>query len=87
MTGPNLSQAVERESNRSTSNANCIEVARLDEAVWRKSSRSDCSSSGECVEVTWLAGPANAVRDSKNPHGPVLNLPSAAWSHFLDLIS
>jgi hypothetical protein len=42
-------------------------------ARWKKSSRSG-GSSGNCVEMTLTAGVA-AVRDSKNPDGPVL-----AWA-------
>jgi hypothetical protein len=49
-------------------------------AAWRKSSYS--GSEGNCVEVAWLA-PATAVRDSKNPTGPVLTFPVRAWSSFL----
>lgn len=61
---------------------NCVELA------WRKSSFSntgDClelgwrkssfSDTGDCVEVTW-----SAVRDSKNPAGPILHLGPASLS-------
>jgi hypothetical protein len=40
-------------------------------ARWRKSSRS-IGNAGECVEV------AHALRDSKNPTGPVLSVPVEA---------
>lgn len=36
---------------------------------WKKSSRS--AQDAECVELAY----SGAVRDSKNPEGPVLNLP------------
>jgi hypothetical protein len=49
-------------------------------AVWRKSSRSN--SGGNCVEVAVLSA-AVAVRDSKDPHGPVLAVPPAAWNAFV----
>jgi hypothetical protein len=45
--------------------------------TWRKSSFS--ASETDCVEVAWPAGGA-AVRDSKNPAGPVLLL--AERSHY-----
>jgi hypothetical protein len=47
--------------------------------VWRKSSHSGEVS---CVETAALAGQA-AVRDSKDPYGPVLTFSPAAWITFL----
>lgn len=44
----------------------------LSNVMWRKSSRST-SSGGNCVEVAGLPGMV-AVRDSKDPDGPVLLL-------------
>ncbi|WUH96259.1 DUF397 domain-containing protein [Spirillospora sp. NBC_00431] len=55
----------------------CIEVAGL----WRKSSRSS-SNMDECVEVA-QAKRAVAVRDSKDPDGPVLTFALRAWGAFL----
>ena len=43
----------------------------LTRAKWRKSSRSG-DNGGACVEVARNLPRIVAVRDSKNPHGPVL---------------
>ena len=50
-------------------------------AVWRKSTRSgpNCDN---CVEVAFVEG-AIAVRDSKNPAGPVLVFTPAEWDAFV----
>ncbi|WP_141578663.1 DUF397 domain-containing protein [Actinomadura sp. WMMA1423] len=48
----------------------------LTNATWRKSSYSG-SNGGDCVELADAAG-AVAVRDSKDPDGPVLLLNRAA---------
>ena len=62
--------------------ANCVEVA------WRKSSHS--TANGHCTEVAVLPGPVPdagyviAVRDSKDPDGPVLSFTPADWHTFTD---
>lgn len=48
----------------------------LKNAKWRKARRS-LSNGGECVELAGVGG-AVAVRDSKDPDGPVLLLTRAA---------
>ncbi|TDC90220.1 DUF397 domain-containing protein [Actinomadura sp. 7K507] len=48
----------------------------LKNAKWRKAGRS-LSNGGECIELADVAG-AVAVRDSKDPDGPVLLLTRAA---------
>ena len=52
-------------------------------ARWSKSSYSN-GSGGECVETTTLDRSAMAVRDSKDPCGPVLTFGPDAWRSFLD---
>ena len=75
-----LTRAQWRKSSRSGSNGgNCVEVG----AVWRKSSHSG-SNGGDCVEVADISlDDAVAVRDSKNPDGPVLVLEPAGWRGFI----
>ncbi len=52
------------------------------ELVWRKSSYSG-GNGGDCVEVAVTPGGGRAVRDSKDPHGPVLEFTKAEWMAFL----
>jgi Domain of unknown function (DUF397) len=53
--------------------------------TWRRSSYST-GSGGNCVEVAAsLPGPV-AVRDSKDPAGPVLFFTPAGWSAFLGAV-
>lgn len=51
--------------------------------MWRTSSRS--GTNANCVEVATLARAA-AVRDSKDPDGPVLAFPRPAWTDFLSAL-
>ncbi|MBO7938296.1 DUF397 domain-containing protein [Streptomyces antibioticus] len=53
----------------------------MESSVWRKSSYSG-DQGGDCVEVADTAS-AVAIRDSKNPAGPILTLDPAAFSEFL----
>jgi hypothetical protein len=73
-----LTHAQWRKSSYSSANGACIEVAHVP-AQWRKSTHS--SGSGQCVEVARLPE-AIAVRDSKDPDGPVLTLTPQAWRSF-----
>jgi Domain of unknown function (DUF397) len=52
----------------------------LDHAQWRKSRRSGAGNA--CVEVAALADGSRAIRDSKDPSGPVLTLNPTAWTAF-----
>ncbi|MGW2559940.1 DUF397 domain-containing protein [Streptomyces sp. NPDC001514] len=63
----------------------CVEVAYdfPGAAPWRKSSYSD-GDGGECVEVLDDIPGVVPVRDSKNPAGPALIVPAAAWTVFVD---
>lgn len=47
---------------------------------WRKSSR---SNNGTCVEVAMNLSGVVAVRDSKDPAGPILAVTPAEWQVFL----
>lgn len=60
-----------RKSSRSGESGDCVELG------WRKSSFS--GQAGECVELAC----AGAVRDSKNPGGPIL---SADLDHLLSAV-
>ncbi|MFC9234105.1 DUF397 domain-containing protein [Streptomyces decoyicus] len=57
---------------------NCIEVA----LTWMKSSYSD-RDGGDCIEIAPGIPDAVPVRDSKDPHGPVLVFPTGGWSSFV----
>jgi hypothetical protein len=54
---------------------------RISELNWRKARRS--VGNGACVEVAEV-GDLIAVRDSKNPDGPMLLYPPENWRQFLD---
>ena len=66
-------------SSRSGGNGQCVTCARVPGA-WFKSSRS--SGNGQCVTCARLPGDGMAVKDSKNPDGPVLLFGAAAWRTF-----
>ena len=59
------------------------DAARLNDAVWRKSSRSNGNGGNNCVEVAFL-DTIVAVRDSKNQSGPALFFSSVEWTEFLN---
>ena len=53
----------------------------IDRAIWRKSSHSG-SNGGDCVEVAGHLPDVVAVRDSKDPGGPVLAFTPDDWRAF-----
>jgi Domain of unknown function (DUF397) len=66
--------ALWRKSSYSTDQTSCVEIAY---SLWRKSSYS--SGTETCVEVAYsIATPTVGIRDSKNPGGGHLALPTAA---------
>lgn len=60
---------------------NGMSAGRLDGVTWRKSSRS--GAVGNCVELTWPEQEVVAVRNSRNPRGPVLVYTRADLVNFL----
>ncbi|MFD8546761.1 DUF397 domain-containing protein [Streptomyces sp. NPDC059649] len=70
------------------SGGDCVEVAEgfAGAPKWRKSSHSN-GDGGHCLEVADNAsGGLVPVRDSKNPQGPALVIPAAAWSAFVSAV-
>ncbi|MEV6581633.1 DUF397 domain-containing protein [Streptomyces sp. NPDC051582] len=64
-----------------TNGGECVECAPLGAVAWRRASYSG-GTGGDCVEVA--AQPCRiAVRDSKNPDGPVFTVGPAAFSAFV----
>jgi hypothetical protein len=53
-------------------------------AVWHKSTRSS-GNQGDCVEVADNLAGIVGVRDSKDPHGPVLVFRPHSWASFVTL--
>jgi hypothetical protein len=58
----------------------------LNNVTWRKSSYSG-GNGGNCIEVAILPNGSHAVRDSKDPSGPVLTFSPAAWRTFTAAVS
>ena len=57
-----------------------MSTSSLAAARWFKSSRS--TNNGDCVECAVLPPGQMAVRDSKDPNGPVLAFSHTVWSDF-----
>jgi hypothetical protein len=78
----NLTCVTWRKSSYSGDNGGqCVEIG-----TWHKSSYST-QNGGECVEVRETGrGHVIAVRDSKDPEGPVLAFGSGEWQSFTDQV-
>ncbi|MBY8869497.1 DUF397 domain-containing protein [Streptomyces sennicomposti] len=64
----------------------CVECAPLGPLEWRKSSYSG-DQGGDCLEVAEAPCATVALRDSKVPSGPVLNVRPGAFSTFVSWAS
>jgi hypothetical protein len=53
-----------------------------EQLTWRRSTRSGGGNNDNCVEVATYCGRV-LVRDSKDPHGAVLEVRPAQWQGFL----
>jgi Domain of unknown function (DUF397) len=62
-----------------------VRSSDLSPATWRKSSRSNDAGGADCVEVAGLPDRV-AMRDSKDPAGPVLAVTRAKWRAFLSSV-
>lgn len=57
-------------------------VRQAEQPIWRRAS---FCGSGECVEVAELNGMV-VMRDSKDPHGPMLRYTADEWRSFVRAI-
>ena len=78
MTAPEPDGIVWHKSSYSAESGGCVEVG------WRTSSYS--AENGGCVEVA-PAPDGVLVRDSKDPEGPTLAVPTTAWRTFLATVT
>jgi Domain of unknown function (DUF397) len=54
---------------------------RIHKEAWKKSSYS--AANGDCIEVATTRDEIIAVRDSKDPKGPVLSFAKESWASFV----
>jgi Domain of unknown function (DUF397) len=78
MTAPEPDGIVWQKSSYSGTNGGCVEVG------WRTSSYSVVN--GGCVQVAPAPGRV-LVRDSKDPQGPALAVPTPVWRAFLHTVT
>ncbi|MFJ6082314.1 DUF397 domain-containing protein [Streptomyces sp. NPDC092369] len=64
----------------------CVECAPLGDIAWHTSSHSG-DQGGNCIQVAETPCATIAVRDSKNPAGPILTIDPAAFTTFLNWTS
>jgi hypothetical protein len=57
-----------------------VHTTRAEPLVWRSSSA--CPSGASCIEVAALPNGGAALRDGKDPQGPVLCFSAAEWAAF-----
>ncbi|MFD9105722.1 DUF397 domain-containing protein [Streptomyces virginiae] len=74
-----------KSSYSSDTGGQCVECAPLGALAWSKSSYSG-DTGGQCVEVA-VQPSLVAVRDSKNPEGPVFIVRPAAFEAFVRAVS
>lgn len=55
----------------------------MEALTWRKATRSG-DNGGDCVEVADNLPGTVYVRDSKDPHGPMLRFSAASWTAFVN---
>ncbi|MFI7017065.1 DUF397 domain-containing protein [Streptomyces sp. NPDC050164] len=61
----------------------CVECAPIGALAWRASTHSG-DQGGSCVEIAETARTTVAIRDSKNPAGPILTLDPATFTTFIN---
>ncbi|MBR8641413.1 DUF397 domain-containing protein [Streptomyces tuirus] len=64
----------------------CVECAPIGALAWRKSTYSG-DQGGQCLEVAETPEATVAIRDSKNPAGPMLTLEPATFATFVNWTS
>lgn len=54
---------------------------QIHKEAWKKSSYS--AANGDCIEVATTDDEVIAVRDSKDPKGPILSFTKESWASFV----
>ncbi|MDO0915335.1 DUF397 domain-containing protein [Streptomyces sp. DT2A-34] len=61
----------------------CVECATTGSLTWTKSTHSS-DQGGNCIEIAETPHTTLAIRDSKNPAGPIVTLDPAAFTTFVN---